>query len=81
MERNDILRLNHCLVVFILFLMVKMNSVHSQENAWNWKYMGTILAKKKKKKILLCFSMVFNYVEASSICSGLNILSLFSLIF
>lgn len=57
MERNDILRLNHCLVVFILFLMVKMNSVHSQENAWNWKYMGTILAKKKKKK----FSCVFRW--------------------
>lgn len=56
MERNDILRLNHCLVVFILFLMVKMNSVHSQENAWNWKYMGTILAKKKKK-----FSCVFRW--------------------
>lgn len=55
MERNDILRLNHCLVVFILFLMVKMNSVHSQENAWNWKYMGTILAKKKKKKNSLVF--------------------------
>lgn len=54
MERNDILRLNHCLVVFILFLMVKMNSVHSQENAWNWKYMGTILAKKKKKKKFSC---------------------------
>lgn len=55
MERNDILGLNHCLVVFILFLMVKMNSVHSQENAWNWKYMGTILAKKKKKKNSLVF--------------------------
>lgn len=57
MERNDILRLNHCLVVFILFLIVKMNSVHSQENAWNWKYMGTILAKKIKKK----FSCVFRW--------------------